>query len=200
MSGAFGFPIFVDVRDRRVVVAGGVREAASKADALVELGAIVARWLPTDGRWEPGILASAVLAIVGTGDRVLDHRIAADARAAGVLVNTVDDPAFCDWSAPAILRRGELTVAIGTGGIAPALAVRLRDRIAADVGPEHGRLLELFAAVRARIAASGRSFAERRRLWYRLVDGPAVALLRAGDDDEARSEIEREIARWEAPA
>ncbi len=198
MTGAFGFPVFVDVRDRRVVVAGDLREAAARAETLAALGAIVARWLLTDGPWRPSFLAGAVLAIVGTGDRELDHRIAGDARAAGVLVNTLDDPAFCDWSAPAVLRRGDLTVAVGTGGIAPALAVRLRDRIAACIGPEHGRLLELLAPVRARIAASGRPLDERRALWYRLVDGPAVAFLQAGDEAGARLAIEDEIAGWEA--
>ncbi len=142
-----------------------------------------------------------MLAIVGTGDRSLDHRIAAACRERSLLVNTVDDIPWCDWSAPAILRRGDLTLAIGTGGIAPALAVRLRDLIGDElVGPEYEALLELFAEVRPEIMRSGRTFRERRALWYRLVDGPALDLVREGDLDGARRAVETEIARWEAQA
>ena len=77
-----------------------------------------------------------------------------------VLVNTVDDIPACDWSAPAILRRGDLTIAVATGGIAPALAVRLRDRIA-EVRPAHGELLALFGELRPEIMATGRSFRDQ---------------------------------------
>jgi siroheme synthase-like protein len=135
---------------------------------------------------------------VGTGRAEVDHPIATAARERGVLVNTVDDIPFCDWSAPAILRRGDLTIAIGTAGYAPALASRLRDQLREAVGPEHGELLAIFRDVRPRIMASGRSFRDRRRLWYGLVDGPALAHLKAGRADDARASIEAAIAAWEA--
>jgi precorrin-2 dehydrogenase/sirohydrochlorin ferrochelatase len=200
-TGAFAFPIFVEVRGRRVFVAMGSHESDAKAEALAELGAIVSAYRASDGPFEPSLLDGAVLAIVGTGDRALDHRIAAACRERALLVNTVDDIPWCDWSAPAILRRGDLTVAIGTGGIAPALAARLRDVIGEELaGPEYETLLELFADVRPEITRSGRSFRERRALWYRLVDGPALERIRDGDVDGARAVIETEIARWEAQA
>jgi siroheme synthase-like protein len=212
--GPFGFPIMVDVRDRPVFVAGGGREAASKATALAALGARVTVWADvhretqalvdrpgvvlTDGAFDPAALDGARLAIVGTGRPDVDRPIASEARARGVLVNTVDDIPFCDWSAPAILRRGDLTIAIGTAGFAPALAARLRDRLRDVIGPEYGRLLDIFRDVRPRIMASGRSFADRRRLWYELVDGPALEQLRAGRSDDARRSIDGAIAAWEA--
>jgi siroheme synthase-like protein len=200
-SGAFAFPIFVEVRGRKVFVAKGSHESDAKAEALAELGANVSAYRVSDGPFDPQLLDGAVLAVVGTGDRTLDHRIAAACRERSLLVNTVDDIPWCDWSAPAILRRGDLTLAIGTAGIAPALAVRLRDLIGEEVvGPEYEPLLELFAEVRPEIGASGRSFRERRALWYRLVDGPAAELLRDGDIEAARRAIQTEIARWEAQA
>jgi siroheme synthase-like protein len=195
-TGAFGFPIFVEVRDRVVLVAGDGAEAAHKATALSELGAVVRRWSPVNGPFDPGLLDDALLAIVNTGDRVLDRQISADARSRRVLVNTVDDIPACDWSAPAILRRGDLTVAVGTGGVAPALAVRLRDRFADEVGPEHGELLALFGELRPEIMATGRSFRDRRRLWYELVDGPALGLLEAGDRDGARQALRAQVDAW----
>lgn len=211
--GPFGFPIMVDVRNQAVFVAGGGREAAAKARALAALGARVTVWADdhretlaladrpgivlTHGAFDPAALDGARLAIVGTGRPDVDRPIATEARARGVLVNTVDDIPYCDWSAPAILRRGDLTIAIGTAGFAPALAARLRDRLREVVGPEHGRLLDIFRDVRPRIMASGRSFAERRRLWYELVDGPALEYLRAGRGDDARRSIDEAIAAWE---
>ena len=216
-QGAFAFPIFVEVRGRRVLVAAGGREANAKARTLAGLGALVTAWAPepgstrrletidgitlVHGEFRPDLLAGAILAVVGTGDRDLDHRVAAVARERGVLVNTVDDIPWCDWSAPAVLRRGGLTVAIGTGGVAPALAVRLRDRIEEELlGPEFADLLELFAEVRPEIMASGRPFADRRALWYDLVDGPAVEHLRAGRHAAARAAVADAVAAWEARA
>ncbi len=201
MSGRFSFPIFLEVRDRVVFVAGGGHEADVKARSLDQLGAAVTLWRPGDGPFNETLLDGATLTIVGTGDRGLDHRIAAACRRRGILVNTVDDIPWCDWSAPAILRRGDLTLAIGTAGIAPALAVRLRDLIGEElVGPEYAELLELFAEARPRIMGSGRSFAARRALWYELVDGPAVALLRDGRTDEARLAVDQQIRTWEERA
>lgn len=212
--GPFAFPIMLDVRDRRVVVAGGGREPAAKAAILAGLGARVLVWAAEhdetarleseprielrSGSFDAGVLDGALLAIVATGEQVLDRAIATEARARSVLVNTVDDIPYCDWSAPAILRRGDLTVSFATAGIAPALAVRLRDRLAEEVGPEYGVLLEILGGVRSRIMATGRSFTSRRRLWYELVDGPAIDHVRSGRPDLARRAVESAIDAWEA--
>ncbi len=210
----FGYPVMLDVRDQPVLVAGGGREAASKARSLAALGARVTVWAEvhretrelagrpgitlTDGAFDPALLDGARLAIVATGRPAVDRPIATEARARSVLVNTVDDAPFCDWSAPAILRRGNLTVAIGTAGFAPAFAARLRDQLRDVIVPEHGELLAIFADARPRITASGRSFTDRKRLWYELVDGPALGHLRGGRADEARRAVEAAIDAWEA--
>ena len=209
----FAFPIMLDVRGRRAVIAGGGREPADKAGSLAALGAAVVVWAEQhretaalegvggielrSGPFDPAILDDALLAIVATGDRDLDHHIATAARDRRVLVNTVDDIPYCDWSAPAILRRGDLTISVATAGIAPALAVRIRDRIGELIGPEHGELLTILATLRRRIAATGRSFASRRRLWYSLVDGPALGLIRDGDRSGAQAELDRVVSTWE---
>jgi siroheme synthase-like protein len=216
MSRAFAFPVFLEVRGRRCLVVGGGSEARARASALAALGARVVvsdrdhaktrdlRDLEGvqlhEGPFDPALFEGTFLAIVAGDDRAERRRIAAQARDAGVLVNAVDENELCDWAAPAILRRGGLTLAVGTGGIAPALAVRLRDRLADELGPEYGTLLELLAEVRPRIARSGRPFAKRRRLWYRLVDGPALEACRAGRLDEARAAIAAAIDAWEEAA
>jgi len=214
MTTPFAFPVFLEVRGRRCLVVGGGREARHKAIALADLGARVVVSDPEHratadlagrpgielhhGPFEGHLVEGVLLAIVAADDRAERRRIATEARAAGVLVNAVDENDLCDWAAPAILRRGALTIALGTGGFAPALAVRLRDRLADEIGGEHADLVELFADVRPRIAASGRSFADRRRLWYALVDGPALDELRAGRASAAREAVLAAIDAWEA--
>jgi precorrin-2 dehydrogenase/sirohydrochlorin ferrochelatase len=214
VSGAFAYPVFLEVRGRRCLVVGGGREAHAKATALAELGAHVvvsddrheATAALSDhagvelrtGAFDPTLLEGVFLVVAASDDRVERRRIGVLAREAGALVSAVDENDLCDWAAPAILRRGGLTVALGTGGIAPSLAVRLRDRLAETLGPELGVLLELFGEVRPRIMASGRPFAERRQLWYDLVDGAALDECRLGRVDAARATIERTIDAWEA--
>jgi precorrin-2 dehydrogenase/sirohydrochlorin ferrochelatase len=209
----FAFPIMLDVRGRRAVIVGGGREPADKARSLADLGAEVVVWAEhhretaaldgvggielRSGPFDAAILDGALLAIVATGDRDLDHHIATAARDRRVLVNTVDDIPYCDWSAPAILRRGDVTISVATAGIAPALAVRIRDRIGELIGPEHGELLTILATLRRRIAATGKSFSSRRRLWYSLVDGVALGLVRDGDRSGAQAELERVVSTWE---
>jgi siroheme synthase-like protein len=216
VSGAFGYPVFLEVRGRRCLVVGGGREAREKASTLLDQGASVVvsdvRHECTSGLadrdgaqlhrgpFERALLENVFLAIVACDDRRERRRVAAMVRDAGVLVSAVDENDLCDWAAPAVLRRGGLTIALGTGGIAPALAVRLRDRLADELGPAPGTLLQLFGEVRPRISASGRPFADRRRLWYELVDGPALDACRVGRVAEARSVIERAIDDWETAA
>jgi siroheme synthase-like protein len=216
VSGAFSYPVFLEVRGRRCVVVGGGREARDKAASLAALGAHVvvsatrheataeleasARVELLTGPFDPVLLEGAFLVISACEDRTERRRVAAIARQSCGLVSAVDENDLCDWAAPAILRRGGLTVALGTGGLAPALAVRLRDRLAQGLGPELGTLLELFGEVRPRIMASGRPFTDRRRLWYELVDGPALEDCLAGRVDAARATINRTIDAWEHAA
>lgn len=213
-TGAFGFPVFLEVQGRLAFVAGGGHAAAGKAETLVDLGAQVRLWAPAhratrrlagrasvefvEGDFAPDLLDGASLAIAATGEQSLDRQIALEARSRRVLVNVHDGPSLSDWSAPAVLRRGDLTLAIGTGGVAPALAVRLRDRLAGELGPEYGELLALFSRARSSITATDRPFAERRALWYALVDGPALEHLRARRPDAARRIVERAIETWKA--
>ncbi len=212
---AFAYPIMVEVRNAPVLVAGGGREAPAKVKTLTSLGAHVRLWCEApaadwdarssavtaySGEFQPALLDGARLAVVDTGDRELDRRIAAEARAKSVLVNVVDDPESCDWSAPAVLRRGDLTIAIASAGAAPALASRLRDQLRTVVGPEYGDFVSLLADVRPRIMATGRTLSDRRRLWYELVDGPALELLRAGRSIDAREAVAEIVLAWERRA
>jgi siroheme synthase-like protein len=201
------YPIFLNLQNRLCVVIGGGQVAEGKVDGLLAAGArarVVSPALtPALEQWvseqrvehlprayRPGDLAEAFLAISATDDPAVNEQVWQEANARNLLVNAVDDPAHCNFIAPAILRQGDLAVAISTGGKAPALAVRLREQIEPLVGPEHARFLELAGSLRDRLAEQRPSFAERRALWYQLVDSDVLDLLRRGDEAAARERID----------
>jgi siroheme synthase-like protein len=129
-----------------------------------------------------GDLIGAFLAISATNDRMTNEQVWQEARERSILINVVDDPAHCNFIAPATVRRGELTIAISTGGNAPALAVRLREQLEQSLGNEYARFLELAGTVRAPLAARYPDFAQRKALWYQLVDSDVLDLLRRGEE------------------
>jgi siroheme synthase-like protein len=197
------YPVCLEIAARPVVVVGGDLLAEEKVRGLLAAGAAVTVVAPALSAgltalaagggiahrrrdYQSGDLAGAFLAIIVDRSRpALTVAAFVEARARGVLVNTVDDAAHCDFIAPAVVRRGELTVAISTGGAAPALAVRLRQRLERELGDEYARFLAFAASVRARRAARYPDFETRRVLWYRLVDSEVLAMLRRGDDAAA---------------
>jgi len=140
-------------------------------------------------QYEEGCLAGFTLAIAVTGNRELNARIAAEAERRGVLFNAADDPARCGFILPAIHRQGDLTVAVSTGGKCPAVAVRLRNRIASEAGPEYARLLEVLGGLRPEVARRFPDFEVRRELWKRLAASDALRLLREGRPDEAARHV-----------
>jgi len=173
------YPVFLDLRERSCLVVGSGPMAEEKVRGLIEAGALVTQH---DRGFLPEDLDGMVLAIVCGQPAEVVEEIWTEARRRGVLVNTVDDVPHCDFIAPSILRRGDLAIAISTGGRAPALAVRLRQRLEREIGDEHARFLEMAGSVRTALAAKRPDFAERRELWYRLVDSDVLERLRAGDE------------------
>ena len=200
------YPIYLNLQNRLCVVIGGGKVAEGKVEGLLATAARLRVVSPAltpaleqlvrDQRVEhlarayrPGDLADAFLAISATGDSAVNDKVWLEANARNVLLNVVDDTPHCNFIAPAILRQGDLAVAISTSGKAPALAVRLREQIEPLVGPEHARFLELAGSLRERLADQIPSFAERRALWYQLVDSDVLDLLRRGDEAAAQARM-----------
>jgi precorrin-2 dehydrogenase/sirohydrochlorin ferrochelatase len=116
--------------------------------------------------------------------------IAADARAAGVLVNVMDDVPNCDFAAPAIVRRGDLVIAVGTGGRAPALASRVRAELGERFGPEWTELIEVVGQVRAATLPHLPDFEDRSRRWKAALDLEELeGLVRAGQGELAAARL-----------
>jgi precorrin-2 dehydrogenase/sirohydrochlorin ferrochelatase len=111
------------------------------------------------------------------------------AEARNILCNAVDDPRYCRFSFGSIHRQGDLTVAISTNGWAPAVAVRLRQKLEQEVGPEYSILLSLLKEVRGEINTRIPNFERRKKLWYQIVDSSVLETLRQGQEREAQALI-----------
>jgi siroheme synthase-like protein len=194
------YPVNLDVAGRRCVVVGGGRVAGRKVEGLVACGAVVHVVAPAiadevkalASSWEerayaPGDLDGARLVVTTTDDPAVNQRVFDDAEAAGVWVNSADDPERCTFTLPAVARQGPITVAVGTGGASPALASWLRDRVAADLGPEYATLAGLLAEARAVVKAEGRS--TEGLAWHRALDSDMLVLIRGGRISEARERL-----------
>jgi len=201
------YPVFLNLRGRRAVVIGGGAVAEQKVLGLLAAGAHVTVVSPEttprlaelaaaggiDLRRRPyrsGDLAGAWLAIAGTDDRAANAQVWAEAEREGVLLNAVDDLDHCSFIAPAIHREGDITIAVSTSGKSPALAARLRQRVARLVGPAEARLCELLGELRPELAARVPETHARTALWYRIVDSDVVEFVRRGDLEGARRRVD----------
>jgi uroporphyrin-III C-methyltransferase/precorrin-2 dehydrogenase/sirohydrochlorin ferrochelatase len=199
-------PVFLDLTSGTVVLVGSAEPALNKLRLLAAAGARV-RWFPEpsdalqaqaiaaghNGRIvvEPGDPLNAeisdTIAIVTAAGRPRDDEIAARARAARIPVNVVDRPDLSTFIFPAIVDRDDVVIAVGTGGAAPVLARRLRERIEAMLPQRIGRLAQLMGRYRARLSAAVTEGPARRFFWEQVVDGPIGRAVLSGEPDaEAR--------------
>jgi precorrin-2 dehydrogenase / sirohydrochlorin ferrochelatase len=165
----FAYPVFLDLHDVPVLVVGGGRIGARKAEGLAAAGArvrLVAAEVSEhvdasilDGLrarpFDPSDLDGVRLVVTATGDEEVDAAISAQARARGIWTNAADQPVDCEFILPAIARRGRVTVAVSTDGASPALARELRNVIDEFLTDEIGALAETLAAERAAVQSSG---------------------------------------------
>ncbi len=184
----FRYPVFLDLTGKKCLVIGEGHELAGKVKELLEAGADVRHLNPRD--FKPADLTDCFLVITDQPDNSELFRLA---EGQGILCNSVDDPEHCRFIFGSLHRQGDLTIAISTSGSAPALAVRLKEQLQREVGPEYGELLALLKTVREEIAVRLPDFAARRELWYRIVDSDALELLRAGERDSAAEGIRKMI-------
>jgi precorrin-2 dehydrogenase / sirohydrochlorin ferrochelatase len=199
-------PVGLRVEGRLVVVVGAGRIAARKAASLAAAGAVLRvvapRWsvemeaLPVvDARrrpYQPGDLDGAWFVTAATGDPVVDGRVFADAEARRLWCNAADDPQHCSVVLPAVARRGDVSVAIATGGRSPAAASWLRRRIQAMLDDGAAEVVDVAARVRDRMRAAGRPTEVPG--WVDVLDADALPLVHQGRSPELERRLWRAVA------
>src|ERR1700738_2337895 len=200
-------PVFLDMQTGPVLLVGAGDLARAKLRLLAAAGARI-RWFATDGHHDVSGFAAAdaariefaegdpltadlsgVIAILCAGAGGVGPAMSARAKAVGLPVNVMDDLAHSTFIFPAIVDRGDVVVAVGTGGASPVVARRVRERIEAVLPARIGDLASFIGRWRKTIHGRIPEFPLRRRFWERVVDGPIGALVLAGRGNEAEAAL-----------
>lgn len=206
------FPIYLDMTQRRCLVIGGGAVAERKIANLLEAGAEVtvlspdvteniARWSMQNllhlqaRRYHEGDLAGFELAFVATDDAEVNGEVYREGRSGGVWINAADDPSHCDFILPSVLRRGDLTVAVSSGGNSPALVRTVREELELYFTQEYEALAQLASEARREIHQRGMSVSFET--WRRALSGDVRQLLTRGEMARAKDLLLRELGAAE---
>lgn len=195
------YPVVLELRDRAVLVVGGGSVAERKVDGLLGVGArptVVSpalsarlhswahegrvRWIARSYRH--GDAAGHALVFVATDNGTVNAEVAAEARERGTWVNAADDPPHCDFTLPSVLRRGELTVAVATGGTSPSLARAIREELESHFTDDYRVLADVAGEVRREAGARFSGDA-----WRRALDGELLRLIATGRREAAKTRL-----------
>jgi siroheme synthase-like protein len=194
------YPIFLDVG--RCVVIGGGNVAQRRVEGLLAAGAAVTVVSPaiteTLGKWvaqgalrhvargyKTGDLAGCNLAFVATDDSEANAAIFSEARQRGIWINAADDPKNCDFILPAVVRRGELSVAVCTGGVSPATTRAIREELDAYLTADYARLVQIAGEVRREL--KDKSLAASAEAWNQGLKGEFRRLIAEGKSEQAKT-------------
>ena len=195
------YPIFLDLTGRRCIVIGGGAIAERKIEGLLAAGAEITVVSPeiSEGvrrllaqrsikhvsrKYENGDLSGYRLAFVATDDPATAAAVFSEARASGIWVNCADVPSCCDFILPAVIRRGELAVAVSSGGASPAATRAIREELESYLTQEFAQLVQTASEVRADLRQ--RSIHARAESWNEALKGEFRRLLRQGKAAEAK--------------
>ncbi len=198
MSKAPYYPVFLDLAGRSCLVIGGGSVARRKVETLLEYETKVKVISPVlspelekmaaEGvieaiarRYQNGDLVGAFLVIAATDNTEINEQVCIEAKGRGQLINVVDDAGRSNFIVPSSLRRGDITIAISTSGMSPALARKIRVNLEERIGPEYGILARLVNEVRSQLIDSGQSVSPER--WQQALDiDHLIALLKVSKD------------------
>lgn len=203
------YPMMVDLTGRRCLVVGGGSVAERKTVSLLGGGANVVvvspdvtpglQLLAEQGEityharpYRRGDAAGCTLVIAATDREEVNLAVCEEARARGAWINVVDRPDLCNFTVPSTVRRGQLQIAVSTGGASPTLAKKIRRELEETYGPEYAVYLDLLKEMRRRIQETVSDAAVRHQLMARLADEEWMALCKT-DPKSARRRMERWI-------
>jgi siroheme synthase-like protein len=197
-------PVSLHLQGKTCLVVGGGTVAETRVRTLLACQALVrlvspevTPWLATmarrgDLQWRQGLfqprhLAAVAVVFIATADRQTNAWIATLARQQHCLVNVADDPTLCDFSMPAIVRRGDLTLAISTAGQSPAFAAWLRKRLERLLDHRLGQVVAHYARLRPFVKQRYPDMRARAKVWDQLLTDDAPPLFRTAEMESAVS-------------
>jgi precorrin-2 dehydrogenase/sirohydrochlorin ferrochelatase len=200
------YPAYLDLRDRPCLVVGGGPVAERKALSLLDAGAAVTIISPSltpglqalsdSGKIthhkkefdEPDLAAESIV-IAATSSKEVNSRIARLCKKRNMLVNVAVPPEEGNFIVPSAVERGELLIAISTGGVSPALAKKIRQELETRYGQEYGIFLRMVAAVRKRVLSEVADEQRRREIFEAIAGSEVIELLRQGKRREAEARL-----------
>jgi precorrin-2 dehydrogenase/sirohydrochlorin ferrochelatase len=205
------YPAFVKLMDRKCVVIGGGKVAARKVGMLLECGARVsvispaaageiAAWAATGQiEWvqrgfEKGDTAGAFVVVSATDDKEVNAAVAQECAAQNILLNVVDQPEFCNFYVPSVVRRGPLMIATSTGGKSPLFARKIREKLEEAVPPAFGEFLEYLGAIRSKIIAEQPDL--KGEILESLVGPEIMTCIENNDFDKAKELVKNVLDRY----
>ncbi len=187
------FPAFFPLTGATVVIAGDGPGAQAKARLFESSPARIVR-LTGEAASVAGSYAGAILAFIDGEDEVFAQVAASAAREAGALVNVIDRPALSDFNTPAVIDRGQVVAAIGTGGASPVMAAMMRTQMEIHVPEGAGSFAALLKRLQDEIRAALPQMHERRAFLRAAVSGPAAQAANDGDVDKAERLLREALA------
>jgi precorrin-2 dehydrogenase/sirohydrochlorin ferrochelatase len=188
------FPAYFPLAGQTVIVAGTGEAAEAKARLFAGSPARLVR-VEGEAALRPDTYGGARLVFIADADEDFARAAAAAARAAGVLVNVVDRPELCDFTTPAVIDRGEVVAAVGTGGASPILAALLRNDIEQQIPEGAGRVAALFRQFQGEVRGRFPDLPARRAFLRDALSGAAAQAALAGEMDRAEALFRDSIAR-----
>lgn len=205
------YSIFLELGGRRVVLVGGGVVAVRKAVSLLEAGArlVVVTHQPSDAildvctrqgaelvraRYSKQYIAQALLVVAATNDSAVNEQVYRDCQELEILCNVVDEPRLCDFFVPAVVKRGDLQIAIGTEGYCPAYAGHLRKKLETIFTEDHGLFLAELERARREIIGQISDPAERKAILGELVDDESFEYFRAHGPAAWRERAQARVA------
>jgi len=200
------YPVCLDVSGRRCVIIGGGEVAERKARRLMDCGAEVLvvseslspalQVMKADGRlshikagYSRDLIDGAFLVIGATDRAEVNEAVSRDARKQGILVNIVDDPGHCNFILPSLYRRGDLLIAITTGGKSPALAKKLRQEMGRHFGPEYETFLKIMGQIRGKVISRGYPAGKNKALFESIIESDIIDHIRGERWDKVKEMI-----------
>lgn len=205
------YPAYLNIKGKRCLVAGGGEVAERKVNSLLKCGAEVSVVSPDltrrlkelnskgkikllKGEFKEKYLKDIFLVIGATDNSDVNFKVYESANKKNILVNIADSPELCNFIVPSVVERGNLTIAISTGGKSPALAKKLRKEIEDRYGFEYAKFLNLLGGLRKEISYRIKDRDKREEIYKRLVDSDIINLIKDENDELVRTRIDEIIS------